>query len=107
MGEIIKEFDQIKKKTSNHFLNLYTLEIILEEDSTNSLLTQIPRKISEEDNHKLNKQIEQKEILKSINQFNEDKALGPDGFTLHFYKKCWPIIKLDFIRMIRYVHNSN
>jgi hypothetical protein len=62
MGEIIKEFDQIKQQTSNHFLKLYTLERTSEEDSTDSLLTHIPSKISEEDNHKLNQQIEEKEI---------------------------------------------
>jgi hypothetical protein len=59
-GEIIKEFDQIKKKTSSHFLKLYTSDRRSEEVSTNSLLNHIPRKISEEDNHKLNRQIEEK-----------------------------------------------
>jgi hypothetical protein len=60
MREIIKDFDQIKKQTSSHFLNLYTSEIISKEDSTDSLLTHIPSKISEVDNHKLNQQIEEK-----------------------------------------------
>jgi hypothetical protein len=59
-GEIIKEFDQIKKKTSNHFLKLYTSDRRSEEVSTNSLLSHIPRKIYEEDNHKLNHKIEEK-----------------------------------------------
>jgi hypothetical protein len=54
----------------------------------------------------LDRPIEEAEILKSLNQFNEDKAPGPDGFTLHFYKKCWHIIKKDFIRMIIFVHKS-
>ena len=29
-----------------------------------------------------------------------DKALGPDGFSIHFYRICWPIIKYDLLRMI-------
>ena len=30
-----------------------------------------------------------------------DKAPGPDGFTIHFYRICWNIIKPDLIRMIK------
>jgi hypothetical protein len=103
-GDIIKDFDQIKQQATRHFSKLYTSERNIDEDISNSLLTHIPIKISEEDNLKLNQQIEEEEILKAINQFHLDKAPGPDGFTLHFYKRCWSIIKLDFIRMIRYVH---
>ena len=29
-----------------------------------------------------------------------DKAPGPDGFSFHFYKVCWPIIKSDLVRMV-------
>jgi hypothetical protein len=41
-----------------------------------------------------------------LNQFQDDKAPGPDGFTLHFYKKCWHIIKKDFTRMVRFAHKA-
>lgn len=41
--------------------------------------------------------------MKAINQFNPDKTQGLDGFTIHFFKRCWPIIKFDYIRMLRYV----
>jgi hypothetical protein len=58
--DIIKEFDQIKQQTSSHFSKLYTSERNSEEDLIDSLLTHIPSKISEEDNHKLNQQIEEK-----------------------------------------------
>ena len=30
-----------------------------------------------------------------------DKAPGPDGFSIHFYRICWEIIKFDLFRMIR------
>jgi hypothetical protein len=103
-GEIIKDFDQIKQQTTNHFHKLYTSNGRTKDDLVDSLLRHIPSKIMDEDNLNLNRQIEEAEILKAINQFNEDKALGPDGFTLHFYKKCWHIIKHDFIRMIRFTH---
>jgi hypothetical protein len=59
------------------------------------------------DNLKLNMLIEEDEIFKVIQQFHLDKSRGPDGFTLHFYKICWSIIKFDFIRMLKYVQKSN
>jgi hypothetical protein len=73
---------------------------------SNIFLSHLPSLISEEDNQKLNRQIEEEEILQEINQFHPDKAPGPDGFTIHFFKRCWSIIKFDFIRMLRYVQKS-
>ena len=29
-----------------------------------------------------------------------EKALGPDGFSFHFYRACWHIIKTDLICMV-------
>ena len=29
-----------------------------------------------------------------------DKAPGPDGFSIHFYRICWLVIKYDLLRMI-------
>lgn len=29
-----------------------------------------------------------------------DKALGPDRFTIHFYKACWHLIKSKLYKMI-------
>ena len=30
-----------------------------------------------------------------------DKAPGPDGFPICFYKTCWDIIKVDLIKMVQ------
>ena len=30
-----------------------------------------------------------------------DMAPGPDGFSIHFYRLCWEIIKSDFMRMVK------
>jgi hypothetical protein len=59
--------------------------------------------IKEEDNKELNKVVTGEEVKTILNQFDPDKAPRPDGFTLHFYKKCWEIIKKYLIHMIRFV----
>eukprot|EP00253_Pinus_taeda_P001798 PITA_01798 len=43
----------------------------------------------------------EKEIVDVIWSMQLDKALGPDGFTIHFYRACWNVIKLDFLRMVK------
>jgi len=35
-----------------------------------------------------------------------DKAPGPDGFTIEFFKACWPIIKADLFNLIKNFHRT-
>lgn len=35
-----------------------------------------------------------------------NKAPGPDGFSIHFYRICWDIIKFDLLRMIKGFENK-
>jgi hypothetical protein len=38
------------------------------------------------------------EIDKIVLELPMDKALGPNGFNILFFKKAWPIIKNDFYK---------
>jgi hypothetical protein len=40
------------------------------------------------------------EIEKVFKEMPLDKALEPDGFNGLFVKKCWPLIKHDFINLV-------
>jgi hypothetical protein len=96
-GEFITSFEEIKKATSTHFGNLYTKDGEDNQEKSEQFIEHIPALISEEDNIDLNKEVYVEETCEALNQFDPDKAPGPDGFTLHFYLKCWTIIKTDFI----------
>ena len=41
----------------------------------------------------------EKEVFEAISQMENNKAPGPDGFPVEFYKKCWHIIKGDLLPM--------
>eukprot|EP00253_Pinus_taeda_P005923 PITA_05923 len=43
----------------------------------------------------------EEEISNVVWSMELDKAPGPDGFSIHFYKICWELIESDLLRMIR------
>lgn len=49
----------------------------------------------------------EKEILEAISQMPPEKAPGPDGFTISFYKSCWSIIKSSVISAFHCLYNYN
>uniref|UniRef100_M1D672 Uncharacterized protein n=1 Tax=Solanum tuberosum TaxID=4113 RepID=M1D672_SOLTU len=47
------------------------------------------------------------EVLQTIKQCDGDKAPGPDGFTISFFKECWDILKEDLMYTILNFHMRN
>ena len=60
----------------------------------------VPSLISTEDNVDLMKPFTEKEILDVIWAMEPNEALRPNGFSFHFYRVCWNIIKSDLICMV-------
>jgi hypothetical protein len=44
--------------------------------------------------------ISEEEVHNTTKLLPNDKAPGPDGFTEHFYKACWDVIKGDVVAAI-------
>ena len=36
-----------------------------------------------------------------------DKALGPDGFTMAFFQKCWSVVEKDVMDFFDYFHRHS
>ncbi|XP_040384518.1 uncharacterized protein LOC107305206 [Oryza brachyantha] len=47
----------------------------------------------------------EEEILKAIKQMLTDKAPGPDGYTMNFFRVCWAIIKEDVVAVFNVINN--
>ena len=58
-------------------------------------------KINEQQNSELDKEVSEEEIREVVYSMQLDKAPGPDGFTIAFYKTHWNLIKKDFIKMVK------
>lgn len=73
------------------------METILHKET---ILENIPKLISEEDNNALDQPPSIEEIHRVIEEMDGSSAIGPDGFTGFFYKTCWKIIKTDFFEAV-------
>lgn len=64
------------------------------------VLQGIPTTITDDQNGKLLKPIEHKEVKEALFQMNPDKAPGPDGMTPGFFQKHWKIVGEDIVQMV-------
>jgi len=54
----------------------------------------------------IEREFEEDEILEVVRNFKGNKALGPDEFTMTFFQKCWEVLKVDIIEVLKEFHNS-
>eukprot|EP00253_Pinus_taeda_P008973 PITA_08973 len=99
-GSVCNSYHQIKAAAENYFRNLYRKENHSNDEEIVDFMSNIPNLISPEENAELCRPATEEEIIKVVWSMDVDKALGPDGFTVHFYKACWHIIKVDLYKMI-------
>ena len=100
-GETFKGISQIKQVAEIHFQNLYREYGSSDSDLTCEFLSNVSYMVSEEENDELMKPFSEQEIIDVIWSMEPDKAPGPDGFSFHFHRVCWTIIKKDLLRMIK------
>jgi hypothetical protein len=62
---------------------------------------EVEEKVTSEENQILEAQFSVEEIKEAIDSSYAEGALGPDGFSFMFYQKFWPIIKDDFMAIVR------
>jgi len=62
-----------------------------------------PKKINEEQNAEIMKEISEEEVKAAVWSLHSDKAPGQDGFAIAFYRQHWETIKNDLLRMVRNV----
>ena len=101
-GQLLKSQKEIKQEAHNHFQAHFTEEGPINEAINEALLQEILRVISKRDNEVLFREIEEQEVVNAIWDIEPNKAPGPDGFSIHFYKACWPLIKFDLCKMLNW-----
>ena len=59
-------------------------------------------RISSDNADWLDRPFDEAEIFEVIQNFNGDKAPGPDGFPLAFFQACWDILKTDLMAVFHH-----
>ena len=106
-GVVIKGQDPLKQAAWTHFQLLFHEDGLAASDVSVEFLDKIPTLVNPEDNQALLKPFSEQEILDVIWVMEPDKAPGSDGFSFHFYRVCWNIIKSNMIRMVLSFHKKS
>ena len=80
-------------------------------DQTNPLeqnffLNNLKAGLSDQQKEHLQNDLSEFEIETAISQMAKDKAPGPDGLSIEFYTRCWPIIKNDFVNLLNQMYST-
>ena len=99
-GTLVKDFEGIKR-VAHSFKDLFSAPKENPIDVNSYPLDLIPKLVHDADNLLLTAPISIEELKKTLDGMEADKAPGPDGLTARFFSTCWPIIKVDLLRMVR------
>eukprot|EP00253_Pinus_taeda_P015169 PITA_15169 len=99
-GETLQNHKDISSLLTRHFKHIVQETQYERTEAIASLTQAIPNVITNEQNLALLREISMKEVEEAIKIMPNDKALGPDGFTIKFYKACWPTIKTELWEVV-------
>ena len=71
-----------------HFLSITEEPLLDRSWFINNFTKYIPKLVTREDNHNLNRPVSEDEVGEVINEMQNGKGLGPDGFNVDFFKAC-------------------
>eukprot|EP00253_Pinus_taeda_P008564 PITA_08564 len=95
IGETLQNHKEVSSLLTRHF-NHIAQETQEERTEAIEELTQaIPRIITNEQNTALLRAVSMEEVEEAVKSMLNEKAPGPNGFTINFYKACWPTIKTE------------
>ena len=83
-----------------HFLSIAKEPIIDSSQFINKFTRYIPKLVTREENHNLNRPVSEDEVSEVINEMQNGKAPSPDGFNVDFFKACWKTVKQDILEVV-------
>ena len=102
-GAVIQGQAAISTEVRTFFEHLYNDEEPVSQCLMEEMVSDILGLIIPEEKLRLESPILEEEVKKSIWSLHPDKALGPDGFPICFYRTFWSLIKRDMMRLISWM----
>eukprot|EP00253_Pinus_taeda_P033970 PITA_33970 len=94
-GEPLKNHHDISSLLREHFNSIAQEPQLDREEAIKELLKAIHKSINSDQNWALCREITLGEVEEAVNSMPNNKAPGPNGFTINFYKPCWHIVKQE------------
>jgi hypothetical protein len=63
--------------------------------------------IEDSDRALLDSRFEREEIIQVVKDLQGDKSLGPDGFNMAFFQKCWSVVESDVLGFFEEVYEHD
>ena len=86
-GSKTTECKEIKIGAFQHFKRLLSKQEEVDNDLVMEMISNIPTLLSRMNNQELDKVIDEREVINANWNLEPDKAPGPDGFSISFYRK--------------------
>ena len=102
--KIINQFEEIKTEATKYFSELFKEQPVT---SDAQLLSLVPTSITRRNNDRLTQAITLEEVKETVDNMEEDRSPGPDGYNVNFVTLCWDIVKKYLLRMIRKSQSCN
>nr|CAN71342.1 hypothetical protein VITISV_002439 [Vitis vinifera] len=99
---LVKE-EELKEGIGSYFKSLFEEPQVRRLDVESSFF----KTLDSLDNEILEGHFSEEEVSKALSDLGGDKALGSDGFTLAFWKFCWPIVGGEVMQMFEELHLQN
>jgi len=94
-GDTLQSHQEVATLLTKHFNNIAQEPRVDRTKAIEELTKSIPKSITNEKNLALTREISLEEVEEAVKSMPNDKAPGPNGFTIKFYKACWKFVKTD------------
>eukprot|EP00253_Pinus_taeda_P036043 PITA_36043 len=99
-GDTLHNHREIFSLLTEHFKHIAQETHADRAEAINTLTQSIPKVVTNDQNLTLLKEISMEEVEEAVKSMPNDKAPGLDGFTINFYKACWPTIKSEIWEVV-------
>lgn len=99
-GKQLNTHQEIEASLVHHFQGIAKEPLIDRSQFINDFTKHIPKLVMREDNYNLNRPVNEEEVSEVIEEMQNGKAPGPNGFNVDFFKACWDIFKQDILDVV-------
>ena len=102
-GVRLEKEEELKEGIGSYFKSLFEEPQVRRPDVETGFF----KTLDSLDNESLEGHFSEEEVTNALSDLGGDKAPGPDGFTLAFWKFCWPIVGGEVMQVFEEFHLQN